>query len=527
MEDHLQSSPRDGGDQDSRRGEDSHWQRRDQAGRQRGQARLRGDGRRSAQAPGQRRRVADAPRNAAFDVLRQVEASDAYANLVLPPLLRERRIEGRDAAFATELTYGTLRLRGRYDAIIARCIDQRTIADLDRPLLDVLRLGAHQILSMRVPPHAAVSETVALTRDRIGVGAGQFANAVLRRITEKPSAQWLDELRAEAAGPLAAEAVVASHPLWIARALRDALAADGRDPDELGALLAADNAAPRVTLVARPGLVTADELERQALRSRVTLEPGRWLEQAWIIASGDPGRLWAVRDGRAGVQDEGSQIVALALAVAPLLDEGGAPGGSDRRWLDLCAGPGGKAALLGAVAAQRGAELTANELQPHRADLVADSVQAVPSRALERLRVGDGREVGTEQPGAFDRVLVDAPCTGLGALRRRPESRWRRQPADVPTLARLQRELLTSALQATRPGGVVAYVTCSPHLAETRQVVDAVLADNRFPAERLDAPAVVASVVGPPLELGGGPDVQLWPHVHGTDAMHLSLLRRR
>jgi 16S rRNA (cytosine967-C5)-methyltransferase len=224
------------------------------------------------------------------------------------------------------------------------------------------------------------------------------------------------------------------------------------------------------------------------------------------------------------VQDEGSQLVTLALADVPL-------DGRDERWLDLCAGPGGKAALLAALAAQRGATLVANEVAPHRARLVANALAALPDGVVEEVRTGDGREVGADEPGAYDRVLVDAPCTGLGALRRRPESRWRRTPSDLAALTGLQRELLASALDAVRPGGVVAYVTCSPHLAETQLVVSDVL-KKRDDVERLDTAAAVRSVVSAggadeEIPLSDRDDVQLWPHVHGTDAMHLTLLRRR
>src|SRR5699024_6991689 len=145
------------------------------------------------------------------------------------------------------------------------------------------------------------------------------------------------------------------------------------------------------------------------------------------------------------------------LAAAPL-------DGRDERWLDLCAGPGGKAGLLASLAGERGARLLANEAQPHRARLVEQALRAVPADAVEGVVVGDGRTILERTEGGFDRVMVDAPCTGLGALRRRPESRWRREPSDVPALVRLQRELLDAALDATRPGGLVAYVTCSPHL---------------------------------------------------------------
>jgi 16S rRNA (cytosine967-C5)-methyltransferase len=241
-----------------------------------------------------------------------------------------------------------------------------------------------------------------------------------------------------------------------------------------------------------------------------------------VMAGGDPGDVPAVRDGLAGVQDEGSQLVTLAFAAAPVE-------GKDERWLDLCAGPGGKAALLGALAAQRGARLVANEVQPHRTRLVEQALRAVPPAAVEAVRTGDGRQVGEQEPGAYDRVLLDAPCTGLGALRRRPESRWRRTPADLATLSGLQRELLASAIAAVRPGGVVAYVTCSPHLAETQLVVlDAVRAAARAgtSVEVVDATPVMGQVAPSWEPVAGRTDVQLWPHVHGTDAMHLTLLRR-
>ena len=492
---------------------------RDRRGHQRPEQRLRGGGRRSAQTPSERRRGADPARNAAFDVLTEVSASDAYANLVLPPLLRERRIIGRDAGFATELTYGTLRMRGLYDAILAKCLD-RPIGALDQPLLDVLRLGSHQLLAMRVADHAAVSETVALARARVGVGPAQMVNAVLRRVSEKPLDAWLTEVRDEASSPVEASAIIGSHPEWIVRALREALHGSGRDPAEIDDLLAANNTPPKVSVAARPGLVTAEEI-RQSAPEWMTVEPGRWLEDALTLGGGDPLVLPAIADGRAGVQDEGSQIAALALAAAPIT-------GPDEKWLDLCAGPGGKAALLAALAAGRGAALVANEALPHRANLVRKALKAIPKSAVAEIRVGDGREIGQERPGAFDRVLVDAPCTGLGALRRRPEARWRRTPADLAQLTGLQAELLASALMATRPGGVVAYVTCSPHQAETRHVVDRVLRRGEVKAERIDAREVVQSIIRPdtPIDLGAGPDVQLWPHVHGTDAMHVTLLTR-
>jgi 16S rRNA (cytosine967-C5)-methyltransferase len=258
-----------------------------------------------------------------------------------------------------------------------------------------------------------------------------------------------------------------------------------------------------VHLAARPG-----RIDRDALVEAAGGEPGRWSPYAAVLRAGDPGRLAAVRDGRAQVQDEGSQLVALALAAVPL-------GGPDRIWVDLAAGPGGKAALLASLAGPRGARLVAVERNPRRAAMVAGAVAGMPALVL----TADGTAPPLV-PGSADRVLVDAPCTGLGALRRRPESRWRRQPSDIPALTRLQRGLLSAALTTVRAGGVVAYVTCSPHVAETRGVLAEIA--YRTGAEQLDARPYLPGVP----DLGAGPNVQLWPHRHGTDAMFLALLRR-
>lgn len=512
----------------------------DPAGRQRRGNDPAGSGRQPA---ARRRRGTDPARQTAFELLRAV-AEGAYANLALPPLLRRARLEGRDAAFATELGYGATRLRGRYDPIIAACAG-RPLDQIDPAVLDTLRLGAHQLLGMRVPAHAATAETVGLARAVHGAGAAGFVNAVLRRIGEHSLDEWLDQV--VPADPTARRVVAHSHPAWIVTALRAALVGQGPDAPagttppaavdaELDALLAADNEPALVTLVARPGLVATDDLVADGAR------PGRWAATAAVLPHGDPGRLPAVRDGRAAVQDEGSQLVTLALARVPLAGPGG-PGadvagpaggepGQRPRWLDLCAGPGGKAGLLAALALPQGADLVANEVSEHRAELVRRTVDAVARLATEQggrleVRVGDGRTIGEDEPAGYDRVLVDAPCTGLGALRRRPEARWRRQAADVPVLAQLQRELLASALDAVRPGGVVGYVTCSPVLAETRFVVSDVT-KRRPDVEVLDAREFLLDADGNRVpDVGPGPFVQLWPHRHGTDAMFLALLRRK
>ena len=453
-------------------------------------------------------RTSDPARRAAYDTLRAVSGHDAYANLVLPGLLTERRVDTRDAALATELAYGTLRAQGTYDAILGECVD-RPLDQLDPELLDLLRLGAHQLLATRIPPHAAVAATVDLAREVLHEGAARMANAVLRRVGRSTFDEWIAQIAPGAQDdPEGYLALYRAHPRWIVSALWDSLAAHRGSKtahDEIDELLAADNERPGVTLVARPGLATIEDLLDEGA------EPGRFAPTAAYLPHGDPGRLEMVRRGRAGVQDEGSQLVALAVADVSL-------DGADELWLDLCAGPGGKAALLAATVAGRGGRLIAAELAPHRARLVKRALQPIPG--LHKVITADGLEPAW-RPGLFDRVLVDAPCTGLGALRRRPEARWRRAGTDVALLAETQKKLLGSALDSARPGGIVGYITCSPHLAETRVVVGDVLR-TRTDVRQLDARPYLPGVP----ELGDGPDVQLWPHVHGTDAMYLALLQR-
>ncbi|MEV5832364.1 RsmB/NOP family class I SAM-dependent RNA methyltransferase [Nocardia sp. NPDC052112] len=441
---------------------------------------------------------ADPVRLVARDVLRAVREREAYANLVLPGLLRERRISGRDAALATELTYGACRSLGLLDAVIAAGAG-RPVEEIDGPLLDVLRLGVYQLLRTRIGAHAAVDTSVALARTEFGAGKAGFVNAVLRRAGEKSLDEWVEELAPR--DPVGRLAFEFAHPVWIAQVFADAL---GARAGELRDVLAADDARPIVHLVARPGDITAEEL------ALVTGgEEGKWSPYAvYLDGGGDPGKLEPVREGMAAVQDEGSQLVALALTRAEL------EGPDNGRWLDLCAGPGGKAALLGAIAAIDGHRVDAVEPAEHRAELVRKTVHDLPVD----VHIADGRESGLT-PG-YDRILVDAPCTGLGALRRRPEARWRRTPADVTELVVLQRELLAAAWDLLRPGGVVLYSTCSPHLLETVAVVAD--AARRTGAIQLDTRDLLPGVT----DIGDGPGAQLWPHRHGTDAMFLAALRK-
>ena len=463
-------------------------------------------------------------RRVAFEVLRGVAERDAYANLLLPALLRDHGLAGRDAALATELAYGALRGQGSYDAILAVCCD-RDLGRVDPPLRQVLRLGAHQLLATRIGAHAAVATSVDLAKDVAGPRPAGFVNAVLRRVATRDLESWLRIAAPSRADDLVGHLSVAySHPRWIVGALSEALGENpGAGLPETEAALAADGERPRVTLCAVPGLADVDEL------AAAGAVPARWSPFGGYLAEGDPAQIAAVAQGRVTAQDEASQLAAVALARAGTEDWAAGSqaaqrdrGSAGALWLDVCAGPGGKARLLAGLAEGSGAHLLAADARPHRAGLIRAAVAAGPAVAVV---AADGTKPAWRR-GVFDRVLADVPCSGLGALRRRAEARWRRSPGDVAALGPLQRALLASALDSAAPGGIVAYVTCSPHVAETRDVVMAVLAVRRD-VRVLDAPAVLPEVPGLRCPDPYGAFAQFWPHRHGTDAIFLSLLRRQ
>jgi 16S rRNA (cytosine967-C5)-methyltransferase len=466
-----------------------------------------GPGRRNSR--GSPRRRSDAARRAAYDVLAAVADRAAYANLLLPRLLAERSITGRDAALATELGYGTLRGLGTYDAVLAVCSD-RPLNELDPPVLHVLRLGTHQLLATRVGNHAAVATSVDLAKDVAGPRAAGYVNAVLRRVSTRDLEQWL----ALVAPPRETDpdgylAVRYSHPRWIIGAYRDAL---GDPPEEeLEAALAAGNDRPRVTMAVLPGGPGREEVMPEGAK------PSRWSPYGFTLPGGDPAGLVAA--GAAAVQDEASQLASIALARA----SAGGGCGHQEAWLDMCAGPGGKARLLYGLAAARGARLVAADVHPHRAALAKATLDLAPREDGRAAVVAADGTRPAWRGAAFDRVLVDVPCSGLGALRRRPEARWRKAESDIPALAELQRSLLRSAIAATRSGGVIGYVTCSPVPAETGDVVNAVVSQQDG-VDFIDAPAVLPEV--PDLRSPSVRFAQFWPHRHGTDAIFIALLRR-
>ena len=444
-----------------------------------------------SEKPSERQDSGFAARNLALRLLLEIEQESAYANLVVPARLRDSTLEARDRNFVTELVYGTLRMQLLYDLIIEAAAKRR-VSKIDSIPLNILRLTAHQLLTLKISAHAPVDIAVRLVvKNRSGSASG-FVNAVSRRISERSLEQWISELT-EGIQPLEALAIEYAHPIWIVREYFERLG----DFELVRAELAANNHNPRVCAVIYPGEVWSQE-------SLDSSEMADWVPSARYLA-GNPEALLEIRNGTAGIQDQGSYLVAQALAHS----HSEIPG----PWIDLCAGPGGKAALLDRWADELGQTFLGLEISEHRAALM--------KRVTGAIAVGDGVHPPIKESSAA-LILLDAPCSGLGALRRRPDARLRKKSSDIPELVLLQRALMESAVKILTPAGILGYVTCSPLARETienRRWILETFAD----LESIDARGFFPA----DLPIPDTPDVQLWPGMHGTDAMYLALFRKK
>ena len=430
-----------------------------------------------------RKIVEDKPRQLAFEVFTDVMRNGAYSNLLLPQKLAKSGFDQRDRGFITELVYGSIRQIGRNDFIASQYSDRKW-DEIDSGIVDVIRMGAYQLFDMRIPTHAAVDATTNIARKVVGESKASFVNALMRKLAAKPLDEHLALVQDDSISSLS---IRFSHPEWIVNSYRDFIS----NIDELKALLIANNTPVSPTLVAWPGKSEPTEFSG---------ESGKYSKYAVHIDKA-PHEISAIKERRAGIQDEGSQVLALAFANAAQ---------ANQPWLDLCAGPGGKAALLSYLSSE---PMYANEVSAARAELVS---QVVKEGTF--VTVGDGREVRLDV-GA---VIADVPCTGLGALRRRPEVRWRRSAGDIPNLTKLQYELAAQAIEILPAGGIFAYATCSPHMAETRAQCATI--EKKLPVEKID----IADYLPANLQDGTSNGyMQLWPHRHDTDAMFLALYRKR
>ena len=437
-----------------------------------------------------------AARLLAFDLVSQVNRNGAFANLRLPELLSESDLDVRDRSFVTELAYGTLRMQGKHDFAISLKAD-RPINELDEKIVDLLRLGIHQIFEMRVPIHAAVGETVEVARAVAGESKASYVNALLRSISAELG--LYEAVKSDEKLPAIEKlSILYSHPTWIINAYFDQL----KDWNAVEELLRINNIPVSPHIVAWPGKSSVEEILQVGGEK---LPIGTFS----VLSDSLPNDYPAIKDKRAGIQDMGSQLVA-EIFFATKND-------STLKWLDLCAGPGGKAALLhNLLLTEKPNDLfLANEPTSHRADLVA---RVVPKNKVISLDGRDSQSFGEK----FDRILIDAPCSGLGALRRRPEARWRRSLNDLKELLPLQRDLIDSAYEMLNPGGIIGFATCSPLLAETKsQILDAKYRHKDL--EILDI-----AQFSPSGSTGVNPDgsLQLWTHLDGSDSMFMALLQK-
>lgn len=450
-----------------------------------------------------------ASRLVAWRAVRRVHGEEAWASPAVATALGTEELDARDRGFAANLAFQTLRWEGTLDWALAQ-VSSRPLEDVDEELLDVLRLGAWQVLYGDTPDRAAVDTAVEVVRATVGERVAGFANGVLRALVRRRATlPWPPADSEEGL------ALRLGYPVWMV------VEARRRFGDRAEAVLAAGNDPPGLTLraVGDPGELVA-ELRQDGYEP----QPGRHTPEAVRLpGSGDPGLIPALAAGRATPQDEASMLVVWALAGQLPGGDQAASGdplaGADRlvgaRVLDACAAPGGKTTHL----AQLGATVVAADVRPGRVRLVADLADRLGLADQVSLVAADGTRP-VWRAAAFDAVLLDVPCTGLGVTRRRPELRWRRDLGDPRRLSQLQVALLEGAAGAVRPGGTLVYSACTWTHAETAGVADAFLAahGDRFTPE----PTSISAGTRHP----GDPGLQLAPDTDDVDGMYVVAFTR-
>lgn len=446
-------------------------------------------------------------RRLALEILTQVEEQQAYASLLLDAKLKQARLSQQERALTTELTYGILRWQGRLDYLLAAVTD-RPWDRVDPALRRLLRLGAYQILFLtRIPAYAAVNETVALTqevmRSQLKPVAKAFVNAILRRLLERHGTIRFPDPSSDPVGALATRW---SHPPWLVARWLTRLGAE-----ETEALLRANNDTPALSVVVNRLKRQPEEIQERLATIAGSVTAGRFVPGAIHLKDGaealrDP----AFADGWYFPMDEAAALPVLLLDPQP-----------GDVVLDACAGGGGKTALLlgqlggrGRVIALDPSARAHRRLREARARLGLDRVSPVQA---------DARQAAQLFTRPVDRILVDAPCSGLGTLRRHPERKWQQQEAGLAALARLQLELLHGVAPVLKPGGFLVYSTCSIEPEETDAVVETFLRD--FPEFTVAAvPGGLPATIADLIDSKGA--LRAWPHRHGLDGFYAIRLRK-
>jgi len=438
-------------------------------------------------------------------VLERVERAGAFADLLLHALLARSGLSAVDRAFATELVHGTLRWRGRLDFLLTHVLD-REIAKLEPLVANALRLAAYQIaMGSRVPPGIAVDESVRCVRAAGAERATGFVNAVLRRLAAVHAQIAFPSLESDPLGHLTH---ALSLPAWLAERWLDLLG-----PQQAAALAEAGNQSPPLVVRANRLRTTRDALLAELRERFPDAAPGALASDAIVLGRrGNPALEPAFLAGRFSVQDEASQLVVALLDPQP-----------GERVLDVCAAPGGKATAIAERVGPQG-EVVALDRHARRLDLVSRQARRLGLENLRTLARDATRPLADLAAArGFDRVLVDAPCSGLGTLRRNPDARWRIAPGEPARLAVVQRAILRQAAETLVPGGVLVYSTCTLVPEENEESVRALLADRPQLA--------LASADAGPAEarpwLGADGFLRTWPHRHDADGFFAARLVRR
>lgn len=452
-------------------------------------------------------RKGQSPRETALIIMYQVSENDAYANLELNKTLNNSEYSGLDRAFVTELVYGTIRMQGAIDYILSLFI-KKPLNTLPVWILLILRIGVYQILFMdKVPDRAAVNESVNLAKKYGHAGTVKFVNGVLRNIVRGKDDICYPVLEKDPVGHISA---LYSHPRWMVAGWLEQF---GRE--ETVRLCAWNNTSPQVTIRINTLRITRDELMLRLEKEGARCYPGRFLPESIILEGiAALGSLPAYREGLFQVQDEGSMLVAHVLNPEP---------GS--KMIDACAAPGGKTTHAAQLMKNQGM-IKAFDIHSHKLALVEESCKRLGINIVE-IAEGDARALPESLGQWADYCLVDAPCSGLGVLRRRPDARWKKAAADIDQLTHIQKDILASAAKTLRPGGIMVYSTCTLAPQENQFVVEWFLKNHEDFA--LD-PIVNLSAFNmgeEDVKQASSGMIQLLPHIHGTDGLFMARMRKK
>ena len=442
------------------------------------------------------------PRLAVCQALLRIEREGGYADRLIDQELQSGRLTGPDRALFSELLFGVLRRRGTLDHLLAQLLS-RPLQQLDAAVLAILRSGLYQLTALdRVPPHAAINEAVNLARQLAPAAAG-LVNAVLRSYLRQADTLTFPDRSVDPAAAIAARHSV---PLWLA----------GQWIGQLGveeaACLAEECCTPPGLTLRVNSLSTSREALLELLEQNgITAAPGRWSPLAVCLA----GRhriveLPGFQEGLFTVQDEASQVAGLMLGAQP----------GESVW-DACAAPGGKATLI-AQQMNNSGELLASDISPAKLRMIQEAVARLGIGCVTSAVI-NLHKAETLPEGLFDRVLLDAPCSGLGVIRRNPEAKWRLTPADLSRLAAAQRGMLRQTASRLKPGGTLLYSTCSTSREENEEVLADFLSEQRdFVLENLhDSFPAWDGLITPEGMM------RAWPHRHGMDGFFAARLRRQ